>query len=293
MANIGWVGDTLWVNDFDNVRTTMISPDRKLIRDFQWAHLVTAANGDTVGTPDLAGILPMAIYADGSMMASIRTRNESRPTWYPLEADRKPFLRVTRNAILQRVLAYYSARECGVRVDRRQVRIPFCQGAIYDIAPSGSDIAILDQSNPTTPTAKYRLTLVSSRGDTIYSKALTSPAIAISKHLADSTIEARIHPASGQPLPEPLASTLKSVKIAAYEVPVTIVIAGGDGTVWLRMQPDATTAPWEIFDPHGALVGTLTLPRIMRPVVVSRTTFWGIDTDSDGFESVVGERIKE
>jgi hypothetical protein len=293
MANIGWVGDTLWVNDFGNSRTTMISPDRKLVRDLAWGQLVTTAKGDTVGTPDFIGIMPMAIYADGSMLTWIRPRTKPQPTWYPLAADRQPFLRVSRTAVLQRVLAYYSSQQCGVRVNGGSISIPFCQGAIRDAAPDGSNLAILDQANPTTPTAKYTLTVVSSRGDTIYSRSLTSPAIAISKHLADSTIESRIHPASGRPLPEAFASALRSVTVPEYQVPVTAVIAGRDGTVWLRMQSEGATAPWEIVDPRGSLVGTLHLPRTLQPVVVSRTIFWGIDTDSDGLESVVRERVKE
>jgi len=74
---------------------------------------------------------------------------------------------------------------------------------------------------------------------------------------------------------------------------VSELVAGADGTVWLRREPvDTAQATWEVYDEEGARVGRVHLPAGLRLRHASRQELWGIETDDLDVPYVVGLRVR-
>ena len=71
----GWLADTLWVYDVGQRRFTLVGPDNSLLRvqPFQPVAQQTQAAAATLGG-SMVRVTPVALYHDGSMLASVLVR---------------------------------------------------------------------------------------------------------------------------------------------------------------------------------------------------------------------------
>jgi hypothetical protein len=67
LVRAGWIGDTLWVSDTQLGRSTLISPDREIVRIVRDLATAEPATGDTASTAYLSP-LPYAMLADGAIL---------------------------------------------------------------------------------------------------------------------------------------------------------------------------------------------------------------------------------
>ena len=74
--------------------------------------------------------------------------------------------------------------------------------------------------------------------------------------------------------------------------PLTRLVAGRDGTTWLRLRTSRSGHRHLVLNPDGSTLGWVALPENFRLEVAERGQVWGTETDSDDIQSVTRYRIQ-
>lgn len=137
----------------------------------------------------------------------------------------------------------------------------------------------------------YGLVRVAPNGDTLAAGSVPYDPIAVPPEQVDSL--ALVH---AERLAERLDATPAAVAAAIkeqaawppYHPPVTTVLAGDDGSVWVRREAvGGTSARWDVLDERFSLVGWVALPVGLDLKVVSMDRVYGIEHDDFDVPRVV------
>lgn len=290
----GWIGDTLWVNDISAHRLTLIAPERTLVRTVPWPTSVSAAGEDSGRAPRFIFVVPWAIYPDGSLLAYASLATDSpRPEWMGPDRQGMPAIRVTRDGMLTRIVAWRESRDdCSVPVHmpggRGSAGIPFCAQPLIDLARDGSRMAQATIVQPSRGPGSYRVTVVDARGDTTFSRSYPFTPVSITRKVADSVIAARAARAPGPAY----AAAIRAMNVPPTYPPLRRILVGRDGTTWLELWTSSGDRTWHVLDGKGDVIGALMVPRRIDIKVGDLGTIWATDTDEDGLESVVRFRVR-
>lgn len=295
----GTVGDTIWVGDGRNARTTYIGPDRKLVRTAPFVPQLKAHPADETGLSSGTGggFYGLAEYADGSFLTSAYLpSNFSVPAWYSRSATAGVLAVASADGVVRRVIAINRAAPAECRVSGSWDGkitftgwIPFCDQSVRAIAQDGSRIAFVAGNGAGGSDTTYRVTVIAGSGDTIFSRTYGYRPLRIPRRVADSTVNAQ----AGTPhTPPQAASVLRAMKLPPTYPPVLRALVGLDGTIWLDEPALNAVHRWQILDLRGVPIATAVVPLSVRALVVDRGHIWGIDTDADGLQSVVRFVVK-
>jgi hypothetical protein len=85
----------------------------------------------------------------------------------------------------------------------------------------------------------------------------------------------------------------KGLAERTYYPPVTAVRAGRDGTIWIRREETfaADSVRWQIFTRTGERVATLSTPKALELMLVSRDEVWAVERDALDVPYVLRMRV--
>jgi hypothetical protein len=287
----GWVGDTLWLYDGRASRFTLVSTSGNLVR------IVRLTPGLVPATDRFPAMSPrtptQAYFGDGStlVMADMRAP-------YPrgFDTTSRPLIKLSPARRTERIVARVPwdmartdpmVRVVGFVWAARQL---FYVLPVFTVSRDGAYIAVATTSTLSSRGGNYRLTLLRTSGDTVFSRVYQFEGNPIPRDVIDRRIAAII--ADGPPNIRASLPELTKRMPPVYP-PVHQILIGRDGTVWIGGHVQSGGQTWTALDPRGELFGTITLPVNTAMSVVSRSHIWVTERDADDLETVVRYRIGE
>lgn len=274
-AEAGWVADTLWVSDWMQTRTTFFAPDGRVIRTTGAATRASASY-----RPGVAN----AVLADGSSLVLARPL---QPRSGRADVDRLPVLRVGRSGPPD-TLAWIDLRHRQVRVDiaDRQLVLtqPWDDSPRLAVSRTGQSVVIVTRPAATRrENARFHVMKLSPFGDTLFSRSFSYTPVRVpdgwAANWAGETAEVISAGRSGTDRRALAAALARGAYVPAFMPPVTAVVAGDDGSVWLRREEQGSTVAWTVLNGEGRVVAEVRAPSGLDIHQVQRSHVWGVMAD--------------
>jgi hypothetical protein len=304
---MGWMGDTLWVEDNGLARTTLISPDWKIVRTLPPLRRAYPSAQDSATLPEFPFVFILALYADQTLLASVQPAAGRYPATF--DAERLPlFVRVTREGLVLRVIASEEPDQGSVRGVSRSPTggrviwgrsVPFSPEADVVVSPDGQRVASVFTTVDSKESGSVHLALMNADGDTLFRRAYPFDGEAIPEGVADSAIAERTRPQPGlsdfvMRLPEARRLYAAEVRRRMPKIypPVIGQFIANDHRIWLALRRTAEGNPWLILDERGDPIGTTVVPKNVTLLAAQGWQAWGTERDEFDVQSVVRYRFE-
>jgi hypothetical protein len=280
LAAMGWRGDTLWVSDPAQGRVQRFTADGRLLN----AHtLLVAPRGGLL--PDGTAVTPAPARATAVAEGSIAT---------------VPLLRVRPGGEVVDTVWRLSTRramatvEAGARV--MTAPNPFGEHTLWAVAPDGSAVFVVERAAaPSAAPTRFRVSRLRPGGTPAYTRDYRytpRPLAARDLEAAAEDWNARAAGA-GAAAPRMNAADVRRVFTPPrFHPPVTAIVAGLDGTLWLRREAGQGEVTWTVLDERGGVAGYLRLPRAAEVMLADRRRVWTVERDGDGVPYVVRYAVR-
>lgn len=276
-SQLGWRGDTLWVTDAGQTRISLFRADGTFLRSIAFVR----ESPLTDGKPNIPG----ALLADGSVLgwwqAPLRTLSEPGPVSQPLvrfTQGGEPLGLVGR---LQRRNEFMALRrQTGVTF----LAQPFSDSPLWAPSPDGSGVVIVTRAAATSAgRATFAVRRVDPAGRTVFSRTYPYTPRPLEGDAVSAAVDAELARLASARLATPPASLRRMIGAEIYRpkfrTPVTGVLVGRDGTVWLRREEGGSVVRWDVLDAAGRPAGTLNLPAKLDVRYADRTQLWAVELD--------------
>jgi hypothetical protein len=280
---LGWSGDTLWVVDYSNNRLTLISPTGRIAREIA---LPLRVDGSRVaGTVQGLRWSPrvQALYRDGTLLFSARRSAPGGAANGPREIE-EWFIRGKIDGELQAAVFRSPPNTCSRRAEGAtvvQVVLHFCPQPMTAIATDGSRLVVATMTTTPDGAGSYSVVVRSGEGRDIFAQSAATRLEPVPGPLRDSLVE-------GYRTDNPAARELtKDYIIPRFYTPLTHLVTGVNGDVWLRVRTATGERDWHVYDASGTRLSTVRLPREANVFAVERRGIWANEVNSDGIESLV------
>lgn len=280
-AQAGWIGDSLWVNDFMLKRITLISTEPAVVRTLPPIPSVRPAPEDQARFPVAPVYSPTALYPDGRLLVNSRGGEA---------IEGSPLFLVAGDGVIERlVLEIPRDPEETITVHQEgrsaASKVPFYPSPEWAVASDGSRIGVLT-TNITGPEAgTFRVSLSDALGGQVYRRAYPFQGIPIPKQVLDSVVEIRAARLG--------IETEMRNRIPPIYPPVEKILLGADGRTWIRLHSGDESEAWLILGSEGNPQGRVVLPARTTLHVANATHVWALERDELDVESIVRYRIRE
>jgi hypothetical protein len=276
----GWLGDTMWVSDPMQMRTTFFTPSGNVLR---------TAGPATRASERYAPTVADAVLADGSSLVLARPLQPRSPTERPT-VSRLPVLRVGRSGSPD-TLAWRDLRHRQVRVDNGGRTLvltqPWDDSPLVSVSKTGRSVVLISRpAAARAADARFHVMRLSPFGDTLFSRSFPYTPVAVpagwASRWADETAGLIAPRRAGTDRRALETDLVRGVYVPAFKPPVTAVVAGDDGTVWLRReQPEEQggTVVWNVLSGEGQLLAEVRAPGDLEIQQVQRSHVWGVMAD--------------
>lgn len=271
LGALGWTGDTLWVMDVSQNRLHLFD------RGLAFARTITPFITDP--PPETMRILPGPLLADGSILA-IPMMAEP--------ADSHPLILLHEDGSRRRSLPPLAYRGHTILVRGSggpigNVTNPWSDSPLWTPAADGSSIIIVKRPVAThEDEGRLRIIRLGLDGDTLLNREFVYPPRPLRKAEVDSTyrqIAERLarNPRLGSTAAQVEGDVRASIPAPRYYPPVTELIAGDDGTIWLRREaPAQGHEEWQVFSEQGEVLGRIRLPEELQVHGADLERVWGV-----------------
>jgi hypothetical protein len=297
-AAMGWSGDSLWV--IDGNRNSRVS-----YFDIPGNFLGTLSPTVDIGSIEQASIgtfpaQPIGLLGDGTI-------HGSTPAYARELADG----RLTKIAhvrmrldgsTLDTMTSFPVGLESVLSIQHGDARVyapqPFGDGVLTKVTWDGRALLILDRpASRTGGRSVFRLHRVRLNGDTVVSRSIPYLPVKLSPDTLDSYVTAFAAGLSRQHRGTTLSYWANLVRDAVYVPrfypPVSALVAGRDGTIWLARTPGTETGmEWLVLDRDGEALGTVEVPRALTLMMAERSTIWGTERDEFDVDYIVRYAVK-
>jgi hypothetical protein len=286
MRSAGLFGDTLWVIDWGERRTSLFARDGRVLATIP-LESEASASGSARWIGELVALLPdgAALGVGGSPVRALEKSNQPAPV-----------LRMTRGGRTLDTLAWVQTKNetvwlsipDGSFIIGRQA---FADAALTVPAPNAPVLFIVDRSVTTKPdTSRFRVVALESNGDTLWNRSYAYVPLRVEKVRADSFSTAwERHTRRGVTT----AEIRRVLFIPEYYSPVTSAFAGADGSLWLRREEaKKPTVDYWVLDKDGRLVAALTVPANLTLMAATTSKTWGVEKDEYDVPTVVRYSIQ-
>jgi hypothetical protein len=282
VTSAGFVGDSLWVHDLLGRRTTLFSPDLRVIRTVE-----------SDGT--------LAMFPNGTWLARARrTQSASAPQ---VDTGGLVINHISTSGAVVRVVARItpfperslSATGEGMTM---MLTVPHLAPSLFKTSSRGSRMAALTTVYSGADANTIRLVVLSINGDTVFARNYPFQAERIPAAAADEAAARAISNMTkalggrSSAMPASFRDELRR-RVPPVYPPYSDMLVGDDGVVWIALHRTASDAPRPqmLIDARGNDIGRITLPANTTPLVVSATHMWGVERDSLDVPSVVRFRV--
>ena len=265
----------IWATDLATERITYFAADDGYLRSVRLRRYSTASPGP---------MMALQVQNDGSLIA---TQNDPGATILPLlrfdaeGAFADTLLSLESPGFLERSGGVVLESESGAA---RFVALPARRHVLWSFAPDGSGTLVADPS-PGRPEdrAIYQLLRVGVRGDTTLSQGMPYEPVSVLPSHAAQLAEAEV---AGFP-PDEARALRGSIRdffedvLDSYEYypPVDRLLAGGDGTIWLRRRLGAMRREWLFLDAQARPLGVVDAAPGGELMYATRLHAWFRETD--------------
>jgi len=293
LGTSGWVHDTIWIADPQQLRTTFVSPDYRILRSerFPRGWISGVQRGGEIET-----FAPLAILNSGSLFGQVRwvPRDERGVAGEPEQAFGLRQADGTIRVVL-RIPSGKSAPWAITTFACCVFNVPFAPRPQYAIASNGQLLAELAVPLPTERDGRFRVTVLRVTGDTVFSKLYPYRGEPIPQRARDSAL-ARVVPNPGHlvnvppDLPDRIREEARS-RMPSWSAPLEAPVLGLDGTVWIEYRAQREGRLYLILDDRGEPIGELLVPPSTRVRQATASRIWVTETDADGLSDVVRYRV--
>jgi hypothetical protein len=297
--SLGWRGDTLWVFDSRNYRVSFFAADGTFLN--------TLTPRVDIGTREAAEIgdypaRPSAPLGDGSILGVTPGFSsdivEGRLT-------RIAYVRMSVEGDLLDTLALIPTGPESVLGVLRDgggtfTTQPFGDQTLASLTRDGRGLLVLERRAAAEATpAEFRLTRLSITGDTVFARGYAYEPLPIPRERVDSAVDAIAANLQGF-VGERRGTTVaqwrgwvgEAIYAPAHQTPVSQLLPGSDGTIWVGMTPRSADSPeWLVLNAEGAPLAWVTLPNPTRVLLATRDALWGVEQDELDVSYVVRYRL--
>jgi hypothetical protein len=192
--------------------------------------------------------------------------------------------------VLDTVL-WHSVRNQSIRValpERRRffLQQPWDDSPLLAPSPTGESFVSVDRLAASGREAVFTVTRFDPRGRQIYSRAFRYvpkpiPA-AWRRGFIRENAEALAELRPGLPAALVERELTDGAYVPAAQPPVSAVVAGIDGTVWLRRESsEAAMVWWQVLDVNGRIIANVSVPRELNILAARRDRVWGTTTNEN------------
>ena len=288
IAFVGWKGDSLWVHDIEQRRTTYVGVDHKLLRTEAWP-MVDLQNSEPgrIGAFD-----PLALLPDGSWLGQGFISTSDRSSRQGVMAIHSPD--GSYRIALRMPPSESDPRMMWVAGFGRSV--PFSLQSQYSFPYNGNRFGELSAPLPASERSHFTVRVFRANGDTVFSRRYEFQGVPIPSQAKDSALAAML-PRGGrvsegpQDLPQRFQAIARD-RMSNWYIPAETITLGLDQTIWIGMRATDAGRTLLVLNGRGDPIGSVLLPRTSRIRQASATHIWVTDTDSDGLTSVVRYRVE-
>jgi hypothetical protein len=276
----GWAGDSLWVADNGYRQLALIGGDGKIARSIGFPTWVLPTWHDRRQYPLFARMNWYAMYGDGTLLVEpyqVR-RLFDTPGYDP---DQKLLVRIDRDGRILRTVARAPAMEGQLLLrsgtERKTWNVPNYPRSYWKTSTDGERVVLV--APIPSDSGAFRVTMVSSLGDTLFSRRYAIDAARVSRAAIDSFLTTV--KAFGRYNAQQVRDTITKL-IPPFRSPVAAVLVGVDHSVWVsirRPKSEPQEAEWMVMDERGDVVGTTMLRRMFKMTAVSVDHLWSVETD--------------
>jgi hypothetical protein len=269
IAVIGWHADSFWVRD--QRKLSLFSPSGQFIRHIPIPSPQLALPGRE---PErLLGGIVLALGADDQMVQLLTTRGQALVVGT-----------VGRSGVLNRAAMTIEPPKCPGQGVPGAVRMPFCTKPLVSASASGRWIASVVLASRAAGRVAMNVTVTDEAGTARWAQKLDFAEVPISRQYADS-IRGVI--AGYQGTPPELAAKVRAAEMSTFFPPVTDVLVGKDGELWLRVRVAPDGFVWQRHDGTGRMIGRASASPRLELQAVAGSTAWGVMRDADDVPQVV------
>jgi hypothetical protein len=282
IMEIGFLGDTLYAVDLALGRVSLFTTSGEVL-----ATLETVPRG-------LGGMFrpvpPLELCPGGTAIATPGVFNGIPVAAVP----RVPYLRIDRRGNILDTLAWRRRAHPSMILHGRGIITtgqPFSDGSIVAVTRDGSRVAVVDRTEPGRASdATYRVSVLTSSRDTVYSRLYTYTPVPMEGAWVDSTVVSlahRVRPifTSAQ---EAQDTVRKAMFVPKYALAVSRALYSDAGELWIEREDiPGRSETWIALDSSGTPLAHVTLPAGLEVRLVGKDALWGSLTDSLGVPYVV------
>ena len=276
LQGLGWLGDTLWVWDSGLKRTTLLGPDRSLLRTLSMPANVQSTNEALRNSFsfELAGVLD-----DGTLLATAYAIGYTAVV--RLSPDGAALREVIRGSSVEEAHRF-AIGSTVLSVD------PFPARTLTDVSPDGQRIAVVRTHLQGQDGNSLQVTVVGANADTVFTRSYSFAGVEIPQSVRDSILQA----ASERLAPELAAAYRSHVYFPPAYPPVSDVVLGTDQTVWLGIRETSQKRRYLVLETSGEPLAIVELPSRTSVRAASRAWLWCVELDEYDVNNVVKYRIE-
>lgn len=288
---IGVLRDTLWVGDPTGGRLETYTEQGTPLRSYRWD-----VRPDSSGV----GAFPSALLADGSLLAGPGGLGLSGPvsghvthqSYYRVSPDGEVL-----GTLYRRVLEPSDFVSAKLPNGGRAIGVhPMRESPLVTVYPDGSGLVAVERPVAESRSgATYRLLVVRPDGTTGCDVRVPYTPVSASgwKERRLREMEAFMRESTGTVDRDLMASLGDAWADRAFYPPVSEVVGGADGTIWIRREDTgADSVSWQVFNERCRLVGTLRSEAILEVRWASLDELWGVERNDLDVPFVVGMRVE-
>lgn len=283
ISALGWVADTLWAYDIRQQRAGLISPARAFVRHVPVPRPIRPPPGDESAIPTYLSASANGLLPDGTMIVMAQSYETGGG---PMDSgDHASIARVSEEGEIIHLLHRISTVGLQVVTARAEMTMPFANVPSIATSPDGSRTAVATASLDGVDEGTFRVTVVDAAGDTVIDRRYPFPGVPLPQAVFDSVVSTAESFAARDP--ELVAAIRRQTPRRSVYPPLTRIIIGRDGTVFVQMHADAGVAPVRVIGADGDPLGWLSLPERSRVAVGEGDRIWVIERDEVDVETVV------
>ncbi|MEQ9568591.1 MAG: 6-bladed beta-propeller [Longimicrobiales bacterium] len=289
-TRLGIVGGEVWVGDPAGRRLELFLADGSPLRSFRWQV-----------APDSMGVqaFPSAPLADGSILAgpgNLELGSASRGwvkhrAYFRATAEGENLGEVYREELVSSDFVAGEFPDGGVFVGMH----PIPEFPLVALYPDGSGFVAVERLAARGPgEAFFRVRVFSVGGDVETDISVPyGPVPAdgwLDRYLRE--IEDDMMERSGAVDPQTVDAFRDALTDRAYYPPVTRVVAGADGSIWIRREESAAdSVRWDVLARNGEPLGRLSTPTELRLHLASLEEVWAVELNDLDVPFVVQMRV--
>lgn len=286
-------GDTLWVSDFALRRVSAFSTrDGRFLHD----HTLPGWTHEGAGTP-VRSAVPVAGGALVGSPASAMTRVANG------EITAEPLLRMEPPSLRPEVVSWLSTRNRVLYAQLAPGRVMagpqlVSDAPLWDVSADGGGILVVERTAASSAdSAAFTVTRSRPDGTPQWRHRYRYAPRPFPRGFDRTLIDRYLGNARPGAVPDREAAERgirRAMYLPPYRPPVTALVPGRDGTVWLRREePDpGASAVWNVLDESGRVLAIATVPPGVEVLAADRRHVWGVVHDEMDVPFIVRYRIE-